>query len=115
MLIDFGDAGPGFTSLDPIALELSLVFHPDLAKLGLQKGLMSNLEAWPSVDGFVQDARLRPTVAACRDWAYDVGGGDQSVLASAYAYALRQLKYEDVAPEITIAFLAKLSELIAVA
>lgn len=113
VLIDFGDAGPGFTSLDPIALELSLVFHPDSAKLGLQESLMSNLAAWPDVDDFVQDARLKPMVAACRDWAHDVGGGDQSVLASAYAYALRQLKYEDVSPEITIAFLEKLSELIA--
>jgi CheY-like chemotaxis protein len=113
VLIDFGDAGPGFTSLDPIALELSLVFHPDAAKLGLRDGLMGNLEAWPDVDGFGRDDKLKPMVAACRDWAHDVGGGDQSVLASAYAYALRQLKYETVDPAITLAFIAKLSERIA--
>lgn len=115
VLIDFGDAGPGFTSLDPIALELSLIFHPDAAKLGLHEGLMENLEAWPDVDAFVLDHRLKPMVSSCREWAHDVGGGDHSVLASAYAYALRQLKYETVNPEITIGFVAKLSERIAAA
>lgn len=115
VLIDFGDAGPGFTSLDPIALELSLVFHPDAKRLGLRDGLMGNLQAWPDVDGFVQNDSLKPMVAACRDWAHDVGGGDQSVLASAYAYALRQLKYDTVNPAITAAFVAQLSERIATA
>lgn len=110
VLIDFGDAGPGFTSLDPIALELSLIFHPDAAKLGLRDGLMKNLEAWPNVDEFVLDDRLKPMILACREWAHDVGGGDHSVLASAYAYALRQLKYETVDPATTIGFIAKLSE-----
>lgn len=115
VLIDFGDAGPGFICLDPIAMELSLVFHPDAAKFGLRDGLMNNLEGWPDVDTFVRDDRLKPMVAACRDWAHDVGGGDHSVLASAYAYALRQLKYETVDPAITIRFVAKLSERLAAA
>jgi CheY-like chemotaxis protein len=113
VLIDFGDAGPGFTSLDPIALELSLVFHPDAKKLGLDEGLLSNLGAWPDLDGFVQNHSLKPMIVACREWAHDVGGGDQSVIASAYAYALRQLKYDTVDPEITVAFVAKLSEQLA--
>ncbi|CAM5775522.1 hypothetical protein LMIY3S_05066 [Labrys miyagiensis] len=113
VLIDFGDAGPGFTSLDPIALELSLVFHPDAAKFGLRDSLMANINAWPDVDAFVGGTPLKSTVAACRNWAHDVGGGDQSVLASAYAYALRQLKYETVDPKITLAFVTKLSERIA--
>lgn len=110
VLIDFGDAGPGFTSLDPIALELSLIFHPDAAKLGLRDGLIENLETWPDVDRFALDDRLKPMILACREWAHDVGGGDHSVLASAYAYALRQLKYKTVDPAITIGFVARLSE-----
>lgn len=113
VLIDFGDVGPGCTALDPITLELSLVFHPDAAGSGLRNGLMDNLKDWPNLDGFVQDPRLKSMVVACREWAHDVGGGDQSVWASAYAYAFRQLKYETVDPRITIAFLARLSQLIA--
>ncbi|PRY91736.1 phosphotransferase [Donghicola tyrosinivorans] len=113
VLIDFGDAGPGFTSIDPIALELSLVFHPDSVKLGLDEGLLSNLDAWSNLDEFVQDHTLKPMIVACRNWAHDVGGGDQSVIASAYAYAYRQLKYDTVDPGITLAFVAKLSERLA--
>ena len=110
VVIDFGDAGPGFTGLDPIALELSLVFHPDAKKLGLRDGLIGNLDAWPDVDRFAGTDKLRSMVNACREWAHDVGGGDQSVLASAYAYAVRQLKYDTVPSDITIKFLKRLAD-----
>jgi hypothetical protein len=43
-----------------------------------------------------------------------VGGGDQSVLGAAYAYVLRQLKYETVDPSITLSFVARLAERLAV-
>jgi DNA-binding NarL/FixJ family response regulator len=110
VVIDFGDAGQGFTALDPIALELSLVFHPDAKKLGLRDSLIGNLDAWPDVDRFTADCKLKPTISACRDWAHDVGGGDLAVLAAAYAYAFRQLKYETAPPNVTVRFLMKLAE-----
>lgn len=110
VVIDFGDAGPGFTALDPIAFELSLIFHPDAQKLGLRDSLISNLEAWPNVDSFAASGDLKPIITACRDWTHDVGGGDLAVLAAAYAYALRQLKYDTVPPDATIRFLRKLAD-----
>jgi hypothetical protein len=110
VLIDFGDAGPGYTCLDPLALELSLVFHPDAAKLGLRDNLLARLDAWPDIDEFAPGDRLKPTITACRNWAHDVGGGDQSVLGAAYAYVFRQLKYNSVDPSITRGFLEKLEE-----
>lgn len=113
VLIDFGEAGPGFSSLDPIALELSLVFHPDARKLGLREGLLEALEAWPDVDAFASGSPLYDTICACREWAHDVAGGDQAVLASAYAYAFRQLKYDNVESSITLRFLERLVERIA--
>jgi hypothetical protein len=110
VLIDFADAGPGFTSLDPIALELSLVFHPDAKKLGLRDNLLKNLDSWPDVERFAGDDPLKETIVACREWAHDVAGGDQCVLSSAYAYAFRQLKYRTVDPAITLRFLERLAE-----
>ena len=109
ILIDFGDAGPGFTCLDPIALELSLVFHPDAKKLGLSDRLIGQIELWPDLDRFADGDQLKHTITACREWAHDVGGGDHSILAGAYSYVLRQLKYETVDPAITLALLAKLA------
>lgn len=108
VLIDFGDAGQGFTALDPIALELSLIFHPDSKKAGLRDNLIGRLEHWPDVDAFADDDPLKPTILACREWAHDVGGGDHAVLAAAYAYAFRQLKYKTVDPAVTAKFLAKI-------
>ena len=32
---------------------------------------------------------------ACRAWAVEVAASEQEVLAVAYGYALRQLKYDD--------------------
>jgi len=34
-------------------------------------------------------------VKACRAWAHEVAAGGREVLASAYAYLVRQLKYPD--------------------
>ena len=110
VVIDFGDAGPGYTCLDPISLELSLIFHPDAKKLGLRDGLIGNLETWPDIELYSVADKLKPTVIACREWAHDVGGGDRSVLAAAYAYALRQLKYDTVDSDITVRFLRHLAE-----
>ena len=110
VLIDFGDAGPGFTCLDPIALELSLIFHPDARKLGLRDSLIAQLDSWPDIDMYAVSDNLRPTITRCREWAHDVGGSDQAVLGSAYAYVLRQLKYDTVDPAITLRFLSNLTE-----
>lgn len=113
VLIDFGDAGPGFTCLDPIALELSLLFHPDAQKFGLRNSLIDHLEKWPNIDIFAESDPLRNTIVACREWSHDVGGSDQAVLACAYAYAMRQLKYDTVDPAITLGFLSLLAERLA--
>lgn len=110
VVIDFGNSGQGFTALDPIALELSLVFHPDSEKYNLRDSLINKLEVWAEIDKFTADCAFKPMISACRDWAYDVGGGDLIVLAAAYAYTLRQLKYETVPHEITVGFLKYLVE-----
>lgn len=113
VLIDFGDAGAGFTCLDPIALELSLIFHPDAKKFGLRNGLIDHLEKWPNIDAFAESGPLKKTIVACREWSHDVGGSDQAVLACAYAYAIRQLKYDTVDPAVTLVFLSVLAERLA--
>lgn len=110
VIIDFGDAGEGFTALDPIALELSLIFHPDAKKTGLRNHFLEHLDDWPDVDKFSSNGSFKTMIVSCRDWAYDVAGGDLSVLASAYAYILRQLKYDTVPHEITQKLLVKVVE-----
>lgn len=102
VLIDFGDVGPGFTCLDPVTLELSMAFHPDSHNHGIAEKLLSKIHEWPNIEVYSTDNPLAAVVEVCRDWAHDQGGSDGAVLAAGYAFAVRQLKYETVKPEVTL-------------
>jgi CheY-like chemotaxis protein len=102
ILIDFGDVAIGYTCIDPVTLELSLIFHPDAVKLGLAGSLTAQVDQWPHIDAYGKGSPIHDLVSTCREWAHDVGGSDKAVLAAGYAFAVRQLKYPTVAPELTL-------------
>jgi CheY-like chemotaxis protein len=110
VIIDYGDVGEATASLDPVTLELSLLFHPkgplrDSA-IGLS-GWPSEAQArnWGNIDMYVADCTLEHFVRECRAWALEVAAGQREVAATAYAYLLRQLKYEDTNKELALALL----------
>lgn len=109
VLIDFGDVGFGYTGLDPITLEMSLIFHPDCVLSGLSQEIRSFLKHWPNIDGYCRNNPFGDVVKSCRDWAYDISGDDQSVLAAGYAFAIRQLKYDTVNSDETIALIIRIA------
>lgn len=110
VLIDFGDVGAGFTCLDPLTLELSMLFHPDGSSLGIAQQLEEIIDKWPDMDSYVKSNPLKEVIEYCREWAHDLGPNDESVLVGAYAFVLRQLKYETVRPEVTLRLLSKIVE-----
>lgn len=112
VFIDFGDVGRGFTCLDPLTLELSLFFHPDAITAGIAGKLEASMDHWPNLQKYVADNELRPVIEFCRTWAYEVGPHDDSVVATAYVFILRQLKYETVDPKITLALLERVLALL---
>jgi hypothetical protein len=95
ILIDFADICFAPCALDPVTLELSLFTHP---------GTYSELEwlpdtttpSWPDIKIYTEGSNYRLFISACRDWSYKVAAGDSEVLACAYAYLMKQLKYSDV-------------------
>jgi CheY-like chemotaxis protein len=91
ILIDYGEVGIGYTCLDPITLELSCIFHPDQAG----KKEFPNLHLWPQLDQYCENHPDKGFVEGCREWAHELGGSDLAVLACAYGYVARQLKYSD--------------------
>jgi CheY-like chemotaxis protein len=94
-LIDYGDVRRANSALDPITLELSALFHPVMAgRLGLWPSL-HQAAAWFDLDGFCVGCPIPDYVRACRDWATTVSAGEGEMLATAYAFAMRQLKYAD--------------------
>ena len=102
MVIDFGDVGPGPAALDPVTLELSLFFHPDaLPENAVVQPAVA--QGWANLDGYAEQFAAKEFIRSCRQWAHAVAAGDREVFACCYAYALRQLKYQDTNKDIAIA------------
>ncbi len=94
MFIDYPDTAGAFASLDPIALELSTIFHKDAPD---RAGWPSEAQAgqWTDLDAYCAGAVYEPFIRSCRSWAESVAASPHEVLAVAYSYALRQIKYND--------------------
>jgi DNA-binding NarL/FixJ family response regulator len=101
ILIDFGEVNDGAAALDPVTLDLSIFFHPDAVRQGLRKAAEPALLHWADIDAYLAAHPFPEFAKACREWAYDVAGGDQPVLVSAYVYLVRQLKFDTVNHALT--------------
>jgi CheY-like chemotaxis protein len=105
VLIDYGDVDEGPASLDPVTLELSLLFHPDAADAADQWPTVDQAKAWGDLDTYLVDCPFPDFTRACRQWALRVAAGNRDVAAAAYGYLVRQLKYDDTNKELTLALL----------
>lgn len=104
-LIDYGDVDRGPASLDPVTLELSLLFHPDSPdRTGLWPSA-DQARRWGDLDAYLEDCPFPEFVRECRNWALRVAAGNREVAVSAYSYLARQLKYDDTDKDRTLALL----------
>lgn len=95
VMIDFGDCGDAPSCLDPVTLEMSVLFHKDKP---VESEWLSELSPpWSDTEKFAASSPCPEFIRACRSWAEDVAGARGSA-AMGYAHAMRQLKYEDVDP-----------------
>jgi hypothetical protein len=94
MFIDYLDTGLAPACLDAIALELSTIFHKD-APDRHEWPTEEQAEQWTDIDIFSAGAGYEAYLRGCRAWAVDVAGSEEAVWATAYAYAMRQLRYAD--------------------
>ena len=58
-------------------------------------GPLDQARAWRDLDAYCVGCPVEDFVRACRAWAVDVSAGEAELLASAYAYSMRQVKYGD--------------------
>lgn len=104
VLIDYGDVGDGPASLDAVTLELSLLFHPQAVDLGSWPTL-EQARQWNSLDQYLAGCPAAEFIRECRAWAVRVSAGQREIAAAAYAYLIRQLRYEDTKKELVLALL----------
>ncbi len=110
IIIDFGEVGEGAAALDPVTLDLSIFFHPDSVKDGIRSRAEGALESWTDPDAYLALHPFPDFAKACRDWAYDVGGGDRAVLTCGYVYLVRQLKFDTVDHALTVRLIRGIGE-----
>jgi CheY-like chemotaxis protein len=96
-LIDYGEVMVANAALDPVTLELSILYHPAVAgSLGTWPS-SQQARAWRELDVYCENCPVEEFVRACRTWALEVAAGEAELSASAYAYSMRQVKYRDEA------------------
>ena len=104
-LIDYGDICEGPASLDPVTLELSLLFHPNAPDRAGAWPSAEQARRWGDLDAYLEGCPFPQFVGKCRDWALRTGAGAREVAASAYGYLVRQLKYGDTDKDRAVALL----------
>lgn len=105
VIIDYGDVDEGTASLDPVTLELSLLFHPKGPLRGGAWPSHAQAASWGNLDQYVQGCPAEAFVRECRSWAGRVAAGNREVAVTAFAYLMRQLKYDDTDKALALALL----------
>jgi CheY-like chemotaxis protein len=103
LLIDYASAGIAPASLDPLVLELSLLFHPTCRSLCPKWPTLEQAKHWDDLDVFTAGCPLEKFIRACRRWAVDAESRDKGRYATVYAFAVRQLKFPDVDHSVAVA------------
>ena len=102
LLIDYGEVGRGPACLDPIILELSLLFHPAFKDIRGTWPTATQAQSWTDLDRYLSGCSIAAFVKACREWAFAVEPLDKGVYATAYAFAVRQLKFTGTDHELAV-------------
>jgi CheY-like chemotaxis protein len=102
-LIDYGEVRRANAALDPVTLELSAVFHPTME--GAFGGWPSEAQCrnWFDLNAYCQGSPIADFVSTCRSWATAVAAGEAEIRATAYAYGLRQMKYDNPSRRCAVA------------
>ena len=105
VFIDYGDVKEGPTALDWMTLENSTFFHPSAP--GFEQAVIDSVrpEKWASVEEYCCIESLGVFISECRKRAEVEGLYKRELVASAYSYVLRQLKYPDTDKELAVALL----------
>ena len=94
VVIDFGNVGPAPTCIDPIILELSVLFHMDSPFRSIPWPTNEQAEAWFNLEEYLRGCPVPEFIRKCREWANETGG-PTDLPPVVYTEAVRQLKFED--------------------
>lgn len=94
VVIDFGNVGRAPSCIDPIILELSVLFHRDSPFRSDSWPTNEQVEAWFNLDEYLLGCPIPKFISKCREWA-NKRSEPTDLPPVVYSEAVRQLKYED--------------------
>ena len=94
VVIDFGNVGPAPSCIDPIILELSVLFHRDSPFRYNVWPTTEQAESWFNLEEYLLECPVAEFIRKCREWSCKAGIPSE-LPPIVYAEAVRQLKYED--------------------
>ena len=113
ILIDFGRTELASCCLDPIVLELSVLFHEQSPFREGSWPSVEQCDAWVDLETYISESPVGQLIRVLRAWASGVAS-DEALCATALCHALRQLKYADTNKDRAVAIarscLRRLSE-----
>src|SRR5262249_45777373 len=77
VVIDYGEVDIAAASLDPITLELSLVFHPRARSIKGDWPSVAQAEKWYDLEVYLDGCPVAEFVRACREWADEAKIGNR--------------------------------------
>ena len=101
VVIDFGNVGPAPTCIDPILLELSVVFHSDSPFRTNAWPTNEQAEAWFNLGQYLHGCPVPEFIKKCREWANETAGPND-LPKVVYVEAVRQLKYGDTNHDLAL-------------
>lgn len=101
MIIDFGDVDRCALGIDPLILEMSLLFHPDRPG---NRNVPTNEDGlrWTDLEYFCSKSPFPQFARTCRQWMMSLTD-ELSICVLGYVHALRQLKYRDTNKGLALA------------
>ncbi len=93
LMIDFGNTGYAPACLDPVLLELSVLFHKESPFQNGPWPTKEQTETWFDIDAYLRDCPFPKFIKKCREWASETGGA-LDLPWVVYTESVRQLNYE---------------------
>lgn len=113
VMIDFASVTDGPTPLDPVSLELSLLFHPHAPGWPTGWPDQQQLAHWGDFDRYLIGCPFPKFVRSCRKWAQDVARGNADVYAAAYSYVASQARFDTSRDDRLMALMLGLRSILA--
>lgn len=102
IVIDFANVGLAPACIDPLILELSVLFHSDSPFQNDPWPTIAQAERWFNLNDYLAGCPVPSFIEKCREWASSMGD-ESDLIPVVYGEALRQLKYPDTNHGLAVA------------